>query len=120
MENNSCKNELELQKTIKNKLNELGHRCWQIDSGKKVTYKTKGQGLEKGFPDIFGVRKQDNQFFAIEVKFANGKPSIDQVKFLEVLDENKGLNGIAYNIQEALEIVEGKRTIKDYRGGIRK
>jgi len=67
--------ELELQKNIKSELKKLGHKCWQVDSGKKVTYKTRGQGLEKGFPDIFGARKGDGKLFFVEIKIDNGKPS---------------------------------------------
>lgn len=105
--------ELELQKEIKSKLIALGHSCWQVDSGKKVTYKTRGIGLEKGFPDLFGARKNDGRLFFIEVKIGNGKPSGNQIKFLEAANENNVLNGIAWNYEQALAIVEGKRTIKN-------
>lgn len=108
--------ELELQKQIKKTLNDMGHRCWQVDSGKKVTYKTRGQGLEKGFPDIFGARKGDGKLFFIEVKIGNGKPSDNQIKFLKNANENNVLNGIAWNVEEAIEIVQGKRTIKNLEG----
>lgn len=103
--------ELELQKEIKSKLIALGHSCWQVDSGKKVTYKTRGVGLEKGFPDLFGARKNDGRLFFIEVKIGNGKPSENQIKFLKAADENNVLNGIAWNFEQAIAIVEGKRTI---------
>ena len=106
--------ELELQKQIKKALTDMGHRCWQVDSGKKVTYKTRGQGLEKGFPDIFGARKGDGRLFFVEVKIGNGKPSDNQVKFLKNANENNVLNGIAWNVEEAIEIVQGKRTIKNW------
>lgn len=103
--------ELELQKEIKSKLIALGHSCWQVDSGKKVTYKTRGLGLEKGFPDLFGARKNDGRLFFIEVKIGNGKPSENQIEFLKAANENNVLNGIAWNYEQALAIVEGKRTI---------
>lgn len=106
--------ELELQKQIKQTLNDLGHRCWQVDSGKKVTYKTRGQGLEKGFPDIFGARKGDGKLFFVEVKIGKGKPSDDQIKFLKSAQENGVLNGIAWTIEEAIEIVKGTRTIENW------
>lgn len=105
--------ELDLQKQIKNKLRELGHFCYQVDSGKKLTYKTRGQGLEKGFPDLFGARKGDGKMFFIEVKIGKGKPSEDQIAFLNAAHENCVLNGVAWSLEQALEIVEGRRTIKD-------
>ncbi|MEW7916537.1 VRR-NUC domain-containing protein [Enterococcus avium] len=106
-------NELELQKQIKQELRRLGHGCWQVDSGKKLTYKTRGQGLEKGFPDLFGARSMDGKLFFVEVKIGKGKPSEDQIKFLNAADENGVLNGVAWSLEQALEIVEGRRTIKD-------
>lgn len=106
-------NELELQKHIKQELRCLGHECWQVDSGKKLTYKTRGQGLEKGFPDLFGARSTDGKLFFVEVKIGKGKPSEDQIKFLNAADENGVLNGVAWSLEQALEIVEGRRTIKD-------
>ncbi|EGP5552781.1 VRR-NUC domain-containing protein [Enterococcus faecium] len=106
-------NELDLQKQIKNELRNLGHKCWQVDSGKKLTYKTRGQGLEKGFPDLFGARSGDGKLFFVEVKIGKGRPSKDQVKFLESANEHKVLNGVAWNLEQAIEIVEGKRTIND-------
>ena len=104
--------ELELQKKIKSKLIALGHSCWQVDSGKKVTYKTRGLGLEKGFPDLFGARKNDGRLFFIEVKIGNGKPSENQIEFLKAANEKNVLNGVAWNFEQALAIVEGKRTIE--------
>ena len=62
--------ELELQKEIKSKLIALGHSYWQVDSGKKVTYKTRGIGLEKGFPDLFGARKMMEDCFSSRLKSA--------------------------------------------------
>lgn len=106
-------NELELQKQIKQELRRLGHECWQVDSGKKLTYKTRGQGLEKGFPDLFGARSTDGKLFFVEVKIGKGKPSENQIKFLNAADENGVLNGVAWSLEQALEIVEGRRTIKD-------
>lgn len=105
--------ELDIQKTIRNSLIAVGHRCWQVDSGKKVTYKTRGFGLEKGFPDLFGSRKGDNKLFFVEVKKPDGVLSEDQKAFLLSANENGILNGVARNVAEAIEIVQGERTILD-------
>lgn len=104
--------ELELQKTIKNSLKNIGCKCFQVDSGKKVTNKTRGQGLEKGFPDLFGCDAQGKMFF-IEVKLWNGVISMDQVKFLVSANENKALCGVARSVEEAFLIIMGERTIHD-------
>lgn len=105
--------ELDIQKSIKNSLVTIGHRCWQVDSGKKVTYKTRGFGLEKGFPDLFGSRKGDNKLFFVEVKKSDGVLSDDQKAFLLAAHKNGILNGVARNVTEAIEIIQGKRTILD-------
>lgn len=109
-------NELDLQKEIRNHLISLGHKCWNVDSGKKITYKTRGQGLEKGFPDLVGARILDGevpQIFFIEVKLNKGKPSEDQINFLVSAHENRILNGVARSVEDALEILDGKRTIEN-------
>ncbi|MGX2946122.1 VRR-NUC domain-containing protein [Enterococcus alishanensis] len=106
--------ELELQKLIRNELLARGHKCWQVDSGKKLTYKTRGHGLERGFPDLFGAKITENeipQMFFIEVKLLKGKPSEDQIKFLKGAYDNGILNGIARSVEDAIEILEGTRTI---------
>lgn len=112
-------NELNLQKEIRDHLISLGHKCWNVDSGKKLTYKTRGQGLEKGFPDLVGAKISDEevpQIFFIEVKLNKGKPSEDQINFLKSAHENRILNGVARSVEDALEILEGERTIEDELG----
>lgn len=105
--------ELDIQKSIRNSLLVIGHRCWQVDSGKKVTYKTRGFGLEKGFPDLFGARQGDNKLFFIEVKKPDGILSDDQKNFLLAAQQNGILNGVARNVAEAIQIIQGERTILD-------
>lgn len=69
--------------------------------------------LEKGFPDLFGFRKDDKRIFFIEIKMPKGKLKKEQKEFL--LDKNrKGcLNGVARNLVEAIEIIQGTRTIEN-------
>ncbi|MDG4621463.1 hypothetical protein [Enterococcus lactis] len=62
---------------------------------------------------LFGARSGDGKLFFVEVKIGKGRPSKDQVKFLESANEHKVLNGVAWNLEQAIEIVEGKRTIND-------
>jgi len=105
--------ELDLQKNIRNGLIAIGHKCWQVDSGKKITQKTRGFGLEKGFPDLFGCRMPDRQMFFIEVKKPDGKLSDDQKAFLISAYENKIVCGVARNLVEAIELLKGERTLLD-------
>lgn len=106
-------NELDLQKEIKNSLNAIGHRCYQVDSGKKLTYKTRGQGLEKGFPDLFGGRKEDGKLFFVEVKLDKGRLSEHQIKFLLSAQENNMLCGVARSVKEAVDILKGIKKATD-------
>ena len=64
-------------------------------------------GLPKGFPDIFGFRKSDGKFFAIEVKNEKGKLRPEQIRFGEFLKTQPVLYGVARSVEEALKIVEG-------------
>lgn len=63
-------------------------------------------GLPKGFPDIFGFRKQDGKFFAIEVKNEKGKLRPEQIRFGEFLKTQPVLYGVARSVEDALKIVE--------------
>ena len=76
------------------------------------TFKTKdgrymATGKPKGFSDIHGHRKSDGKAFYIEVKTDEGKPTVQQRKFLKRMKETNSLAGIARSVQDAIEIVEG-------------
>jgi len=106
-------NELDLQKQIRKSLKVIGHECWKVDTGPVKRASHKQANLEKGFPDLFGFRKEDKKIFFIEVKMPKGKLKEEQEKFL--LDKNsKGcLNGVARSLVEAIEIIQGTRTIEN-------
>ncbi|MDO0919869.1 MULTISPECIES: VRR-NUC domain-containing protein [unclassified Enterococcus] len=106
-------NELDLQKQIRNSLKVIGHDCWKVDTGPVKRASHKQMNLEKGFPDLFGFRKEDKRIFFIEIKMPKGKLKQEQKEFL--LDKNrKGcLNGVARNLVEAIEIIQGTRTIEN-------
>ena len=42
-------------------------------------------GVPKGFSDLFGFRKSDGKAVFIEVKTPTGKPSQEQLKFLDTM-----------------------------------
>lgn len=87
------------------------HRCTvhRANVGKVLTKDERwfDTGLPKGFPDLFGFRWVDNQFFAIEVKNKNGQPRDDQVRYHEFLKSHNVIHGIARSAQDALMIVDG-------------
>ncbi|CDZ74849.1 Hypothetical protein ING2D1G_0690 [Peptoniphilus sp. ING2-D1G] len=61
--------------------------------------------LPEGFPDLFGYRKKDCKFFAIEVKAHNGRLSAKQEEVLDMLKAHGVLCGVAHDVDEALAIL---------------
>lgn len=64
-------------------------------------------GVPKGFPDLFGFRKSDGRAVFIEVKTAKGKPSAEQVKFLETMRKNGAISDICRSAEDALKLIQG-------------
>lgn len=60
---------------------------------------------EKGISDIIGCLP-DGRFLAIEVKKPGGKPSPEQVAFLERVNVNGGLGILAYGLEEVIQKVQ--------------
>lgn len=67
-------------------------------------------GLPKGFPDLFGIRKSDGKFVAIEVKTAKGKLREEQKLLLNMLKENGAVAGVARSVDDARKIIDGGAT----------
>ncbi len=63
-------------------------------------------GLPKGHSDLYGFRP-DGQIFYIETKVLPNKPTREQLHFLNAMKSKGALGGVAYSIEEALEIVRG-------------
>ena len=111
--------ETKIQRLIMIALSEAGHTCWRNETGSfwtgKVIHKdnrtvTLGNaqmipcGLTKGSSDIIGITNQ-GKFFAIEVKTAKGRPSKEQVTFIEHVNAKGGIAGIARSPQDALDLL---------------
>lgn len=64
-------------------------------------------GLPKGFADLFGFRKSDGRAVFIEVKTLKGKPSKEQIKFLETMRKNGAISGICRSAEEAVKLTGG-------------
>lgn len=56
---------------------------------------------KKGISDIIGIMP-DGRLLAIEVKSAKGKPTDDQIDFLQAIDKCKGIPIIAYNVNDVV------------------
>jgi len=61
-------------------------------------------GLCKGGSDIIGIAP-DGRFLAIEVKTKTGRPTKEQLRFIEVVRNAGGIAGIARSPQEALDLI---------------
>lgn len=64
-------------------------------------------GVPKGFSDLFGFRKSDGRAVFIEVKTPKGRPSVEQVKFLETMRKNGAIAGICRSAEDALKLIQG-------------
>lgn len=99
--------EHDLQNEIRLKLSELGYCVFRANVGKFKL--TDGRffdvGLPKGFSDLFAIK--NGRIYFIEVKVKPNKPSTAQVEFLKTMCSRYGCKGgVAYSVDEALEIVE--------------
>lgn len=64
-------------------------------------------GVPKGFSDLFGFRKSDGKAIFIEVKTPKGRPSAEQVKFLETMRKYDVISGICRSAEEAINLING-------------
>ena len=64
-------------------------------------------GVPKGFSDLFGFRKFDGRTVFIEVKTAKGKPSAEQVKFLETMRKSGAIAGVCRSADDAIKLIQG-------------
>lgn len=58
----------------------------------------------KGISDILGIHK--GRLLAIEVKRPGGKPTTDQVAFIDRVNEEGGIGFVADNVDEVVERLE--------------
>lgn len=75
-------------------------------------------GLPPGFSDLFGlvpvtittdmVGKTFGVFMALEVKAERGKPSEQQERFLQAVNDNGGRAAVVRSTDDALRVLEGE------------
>lgn len=95
---------------IQNKIRlALSESCivFRVNVGSGVTYDGRhfDTGVPKGFSDLFGFRKSDGKAFFIEVKTLKGKPSAEQLAFLEQMRQNGAVSGICRSPEDALRLI---------------
>jgi hypothetical protein len=62
-------------------------------------------GLCVGSADIIGIHKPTGRFLAVEVKTAKGKPTKEQLNFIEQVRAANGIAGIVRSTQDALDLL---------------
>ena len=62
-------------------------------------------GVPKGFSDLFGFRKSDGKAVFIEVKTPTGKPSQEQLKFIDTMRKNGAIAGICRSAEDAVNLI---------------
>lgn len=62
-------------------------------------------GLCVGSADIIGIHKATGRFLAVEVKTEKGKPTQEQLNFIEQVRAANGIAGIARSAEEALDLL---------------
>lgn len=105
-----AKEATELQNQIRLEASMRGHRVFVNVRGRgyhmdKKTPVTFGVG-PNGASDLIGWNKR-GLFAAIEVKAGDDKPRDDQIKFIEAVKAAGGVAGIAYNVADAIRILDG-------------
>ena len=60
-------------------------------------------GLCPGSADLIGIYK--GRFVAMEVKLPGQKPRLDQVRFLQHVEDMGGIAGVVTSVEDALELL---------------
>src|SRR5699024_3571627 len=100
--------ETKIQNEIILAINERSHRLRRANSG--TAYSRSMHAIKlmpKGFTDTFGFHKDTGQIIFIEVKTPTGKLRKEQVAFKNYAKSQNVIYGVATNVKEAIEIVEG-------------
>jgi hypothetical protein len=62
-------------------------------------------GLAVGSADIIGIHKPTGRFLAFEVKTKTGRPTKEQLNFIEQVRAANGIAGIVRSTQDALDLL---------------
>lgn len=104
--------ESNLMKAIMLALSEAGCTVWRNQSGAYTDPRSKNfirYGVGVGGSDILGIAP-NGKFLAVEVKTATGRPTKEQLNFIDVINKRGGIAGIARSVNDALALINGART----------
>lgn len=112
--------ETKIQRLIMLALSENGCTVWRNETagawiGKQI-YKAGDQvtlanarmmtfGLCTGSADLIGIHHATGKFIAIEVKTPKGRPTTEQLRFIEAVKKAGGIAGIARSPEDALKLI---------------
>ena len=77
-----------------------------VGSGRTEDGRHFSTGVPVGFSDLFGVRSADGRAVFIEVKTAKGKPSEEQMNFIEKMRSVNAIAGICRSVDEAIALIK--------------
>ena len=77
-----------------------------VGSGRTEDGRYFSTGVPKGFSDLFGIRKKDGKAVFIEVKTQKGKPSKEQINFIEQMKKHGAIAGICRSVEEAVYMID--------------
>ena len=63
-------------------------------------------GLAVGSADIIGIAPC-GRFLAIEIKTSKGRPTKEQLRFIDAVNNAGGIAGIARSVEDALKLIRG-------------
>lgn len=98
--------EMDILRLIMVALSEAGCVVWRNNCGvlKNAAGIPIKFGLCVGSSDLIGITP-DGRFLAVEVKTQNGKPTPEQIRFIEAVKRKGGVAGIARSPAEALFLI---------------
>lgn len=82
----------------------VAHKTGQqvtLDCAKMIKF-----GLAIGSSDLIGITP-DGRFLAVEVKTPKGRPTKEQLNFIEQVRNAGGIAGIARSVEDALDLLRG-------------
>lgn len=101
--------ESDLHRAIMLALSEDGHAVFRANVG--LFFTADGRpvktGLPVGFSDLFGHRAGDCKAFYLEVKTQAGRPTVQQLAFVEAMRKRGAIAGIVRSVDEARQLVQG-------------
>lgn len=100
--------EMDILRSIRLALSELGYCVFRINSGKVKMADGRwfDVGVPKGFSDLVAIK--DGNISFIEVKAEHGRPTTEQINFINTMKNRYGCRaGIARSVNEAIAIVKG-------------